>query len=495
LSEQPPAKTTAADIERQKREAKKRLWKAGVLSWKFKERPWAKDMYDFARAHWGEQVHWLVHRRGTKSSTGIIIALEECLRAPGTACAIVCKTKEQAQEIIDESLLPLLEDCPANLQPRRIKNDFKYVFDHNGSKIVILPTDQANFRKGRGRKFKFILVTEAGFINKIDVVVASVLAPTTRDVLGQWQGTIVLESTPPEEADHAWISMYAAAELDGRAYFLPLSKNKWASPLFVKQCQNDCGGPDTVIYRREYECEFIRDDAGTVVPEFTADKAFTGDAAKSILPMVRAVERPAESDRYASMDIGGRDLTGILWGFYHFELDLVVIEDELTLLNMTSDDLAARVKAKEKELWGDLPDGKLTRLSDNSNVILLYDLQRLHQLRFWASAKDNKDAQINQLRIMVRDNRLAINPRCRLLIKTLRLARRAKQVAKGFEHGEEIGHADLLDALIYFIRNVKKRSMPKVASMRTAERDVRPPAPARSSSADALVRALRLRRR
>lgn len=477
-------------MERERREAKKRLWAAGVLSWKFRDRPWAKEMYDFARMHWGEQIFWLVHRRGAKSSTGLVIGIEECLRSSGTAIAVVCKTKEQAQGIIDESLLPLLGDCPAHLQPRRIKNDFTYVFDHNGSKIVILPTDQANFRKGRGRKFRYILITEAGFINQIDVVVASVLAPTTRDVLGQWQGTIVMESTPPEEEDHPWIGMYAAAELDGRAYCLPLSKNKWASPLFVKQCKEDCGGEDTVIYRREYECQFVHGEGGTVVPEFTADKAFGGP-----VPIVRDVPRPPEADRYNSMDTGGRDLTALLWAYYHFEQNLVVIEDELTLLNMTSDDLAIKVKQKGKELWGEHPDGKLMRVADNNNVILLYDLQRLHQLRFWASAKDNKDAQINQLRIMVRDGLLAIHPRCRLLIKTLRLAKRAKQASKGFERGAEIGHADLLDALLYLIRNIRRASIPKASPVRNVEQGMRPPEPKRVASGDALVRALGLRRR
>src|SRR5258708_6007789 len=74
-----------------KGEAKRRLWKKGELSWKFQRHPWGKEMYDFVRAHWGQHVHFRVHRRGIKSSTGLIIGIEECLRASGIDVAVVCK--------------------------------------------------------------------------------------------------------------------------------------------------------------------------------------------------------------------------------------------------------------------------------------------------------------------------------------------------------------------------------------------------------------------
>jgi hypothetical protein len=306
----------------------------------------------------------------------------------------------------------------------------------------------------------------------------------------------VLESTPPEDEDHPWISMYAAAELDGRAYFLPLSKNPYADPLFIKQCQDDCGGADTLTYRREYECEFVFDDAATVIPEFTAARAFEGDKEKGLPPIVREIERPPESDRYNAMDSGGRHHTGLLWGYYHFEKDVVVIEDELMLLNMTSDDLAIKVKQKDVALWGEHPEGRLTRIADNNNVILLYDLAKMHRLRFMATAKDDKDAQINQLRLMVRDGRLVIHPRCKILIKTLRLAKR-EQTKRGLSFVEmpDIGHADLLDTLLYLIRNVKRHAMPVAPTTPHVVRDWVPPPEKRSRAGQALMRALGLRRR
>lgn len=479
-----------------KKEAKRRLWKKGELSWKFQRHPWGKEMYDFVRAHWGQHVHFRVHRRGIKSSTGLIIGIEECLRMPGIDVGVVCKTERQVQNIVDRLMLPLLGDCPRSLQPRRIKNDYSYVFDHNGSKISILPADSQNFVKARGRKFRYILIMEAGFIPDLDIIVKQVLAPTTRDVLGEWRGTIVMESNRADGPGHPWISMYEEAELEGRTFYLPLSKNKWASPQFVQECKDDCGGEETIEYRAEYECEWVFDDESTVIPEFTQKRAFDGDPDKKLPPIVREIVRPPGSDLYSSLDAGGRHHTGHLWGYYHFESDLVVIEDELMLLNMTTDDLAYKLRQRDAALWGEKPDGKIVRVADNNNVILLYDLIRLHGLRYMASAKDNKDAQINQVRLMVRDGRLVIHPRCRLLIKTLRMAKREK-TARGlsFVEMEEIGHADLLDCLIYLVRNVRRHATPVADPQAHVARDWIPKPQKRSQAGETLRMALGLGRR
>jgi len=153
----------------------------------------------------------------------------------------------------------------------------------------------------------------------------------------------------------------------------------------------------------------------------------------------------------------------LLWGFYHFTDDLIVIEDELTLLNFTSDDLAEKVRQKELDLWGPNPTSRLLRVADSNNPILLNDLYRNHKITFRVTSKDNKDAQINRLRVLIRDGKLAIHPRCKLLIKTLRLAKRAKQARRGFEHLDEHDHADTVDALLYLVRNVRRNRMPDEA--------------------------------
>ena len=172
------------------------------------------------------------------------------------------------------------------------------------------------------------------------------------------------------------------------------------------------------------------------------------------------------------MDPGGQHPTGMLWAFYDFEQDMLCIEDEWLKESATTDLIVTMTKEREASLWGESPRGKLVRIADNNNLILLRDLQREHGMLFHATAKDDKDAQINKARVMFRDGKIAIHPRCTTLIKTLRVARRAKQKRKGFDEGEGIGHADLLDCLLYMIRNIRKQEIPEQEKAWQAMQDI-----------------------
>lgn len=488
---------TIPEEEKRRRDARRLLWQKGVLSWKFEKHPWAQEIYDFIKARKGTAgfLFIKVHRRGAKSTTAFIAGIEECLRKPRTAMAVICKTKEQAAEICEETLPPIFEDCPTKLQPRLIKNNYIYKFDHNGSKIVVLPAEGFHKNKSRGRKYAYVMVTEACFIDGVDGLVRTLL-PTLRDVTGETSGTMVIESTPPDEPNHPSEDLWKEAELEGNTYFLPLSKNKFASPQFIAAAQKDSGGADSITYRREYELESVYDLERLALPEFTKDRATVGDLERGLPPIVREVARPAGVDRYASLDPGGNDLTACLWAFYDPQRDLFVVEDELTLLNMTSDTLADSVKTKELDLWGTSPTGKLSRFSDNNNTILLTDLWKLHGLSFTPTGKDNKDAQINLVRLLIRRGRIAIHPRCKQLIRTMHLAKRARVARKGFMHLKDLGHADLLDALIYLVRNIRRIELPEETypSMVMAQKDIVRPERKVNRSQQALARALGLLR-
>jgi hypothetical protein len=476
--------------------ARHALWRRGNLSWLFSERPWQKGMYEFVRAGMGDSsiTYSMIsaHRRSGKSSLGLIVGMEEALRAAGTDVAVVCKAKEQARGICDSILPELLKDCPRQLAPRRIKNDFAYVFDHNGSKLIILAADRLSPTYSRGRKFRFVFITEAAFIPNLKRLIASVFAPTLRDVTGKWHGSMLLESTPPDETVdedtiQEYIEMWKAAELENRAFMLDIDANKWASPEFVKQAELDSGGRDSVIFRREYKCEFILAEDASAVPEFTLERAFHGNPDAGVPPIVREVPRALRGDRYCSMDVGGSlDLWGLLWGWYWFEKDALVIEDEALLSNAIGLDIAKQISYRESELWPGIPGGKLFRIADGSNSVLLQDLLRVHGLRFVPTQKDHKDAQLNLVRTMIREGRIVIHPRCKLLIKTLRLARRAPTGRRSFQRTQDIGHADLLDSLLYMCRNIHRHEMPEEVRPPALTRDILPPPKPHATSGEKL---------
>jgi hypothetical protein len=193
--------------------------------------------------------------------------------------------------------------------------------------------------------------------------------------------------------------------------------------------------------------EFVTDDTRAIIPEFTAD------AEKDI---VCEVERPGFFDPYVSMDIGFIDLTAVLFGYWDFELGILVIEDEYVLNKMTTDQLARGIRAKEERLW----NGKkpYMRISD-TDLIVIGDLTVLHDLNFISTQKDNKEAAINQVRLLVNDRRIKINPRCRVLISHLRHGVWNKNRTR-FDRSADHGHFDCVDALAYMIRNLDRSHNP-----------------------------------
>jgi hypothetical protein len=216
-------------------------------------------------------------------------------------------------------------------------------------------------------------------------------------------------------------------------------------------------GIDNPKYRCEYLCEIAINPEKMVLSEFNPEKE------KEIIRS--DYKLPPFFDCYVSMDIGFKDLTGILFAWYDFQKSAIVIEDEIVISGseMNSQYLAELIKQKEQLYFKDkhgLFKEPTMRIADNNNPILLNDLYRLHNMMFFPTLKDSKDAQINEVKLRIRQNRIIINPRCKTLIYHMRSAKWDKH-HKGFERvrddrqmGLKGGHVDLVDALIYLVRNV-----------------------------------------
>lgn len=93
-------------------------------------------------------------------------------------------------------------------------------------------------------------------------------------------------------------------------------------------------------------------------------------------------------------------------------------------------------------------------------MLAIADLHQRHGLTFLPTRKDDKQLAVDELDVMVRRGKLRIHPRCTNLIRemysTVWNASRTE-----WERTAD-GHGDLLDALVYVLRNVRRH------------RDVRP---------------------
>lgn len=204
-----------------------------------------------------------------------------------------------------------------------------------------------------------------------------------------------------------------------------------------------------------HNCYIITDTNEAVVPEFTETLQ------KKI---VMEWPRPIFFDAYTAMDLGMTDLTVVLFAYYDYKNAKLIIEDEYVTngQKFTTKSLAEGIKQKEDSCFSDPITRELKppfkRVSDN-NLIVINDLYVLHGLMFLPTRKDDADAALNNMKIMLNAEQIIINPRCTTLIRHLRDATWNKS-RKSYDRSPDNGHFDAVDSLKYLVRNIDLNKNP-----------------------------------
>ena len=445
--------TKSIDIE--KKQAVRELWRRGILD--YKRRSNQKIIRDFIKNDKRDIITILASRRQGKSYELLVQAVELCVTKPNAIVKYICPRLKMVKTIVMPNMKTILIDCPIEMQPEWKENDKMYIFP-NGSQIQFAGTDNGSHENLRGGAADLCIVDEAGFCDHLEYVVNSVLAPTT-DTTG---GKVILISTPSKTSQHDFILKFVRpTKAAGNLLKLVIQDNPRMTDQKIAQIASRYpSGFDDPQFRREYLCEIVNDEDSMVIPEFTSNR---NDA-------VRHWERPRFFDPYTSGDVGFKDLTVYLFAYWDFMKATLVVEDELVMNgpSMTTEALAENIRKKERDNFHDTAGEALPiylRVMDN-NLIMVNDLGRLHQLNFLPTAKDNKEAQINQVRMMFANNQIIINPKCKHLIYHLenatwnRTHKEFTRLPDTPDFAIKGGHADAVDALIYLVRNLVRTKNP-----------------------------------
>jgi len=433
-------------------EARHKLWRMGVLEWKLDTTQ--KELYHFFHDNSHKVTVWTASRRLGKSFALTILALEQCIKEPKSIVKFIQPEQKMIRMNIRPVMDEIIEDCPDDIKPEFNKQDAVYYFK-NGSQIQLAGTDNQNHEKLRGSNANLCLVDEAGYCSDLRYIINSILIPLTTLT----KGKIVLSSTPPKDINHEFIKYMDLGEQNGtgvvRTIWDAVENEKdrpdaRIRPEHVHEIIASLpGGDKSDDFQREYLCKISRENDSMVIPEFTDE---------IMQDTVVEWPRPPFFTNYTGMDIGFKDLTVALFAYHDFENGVIVVEDELVISGpkMTTEVLAAEIRKKEEIQWSHKLTGEFKapylRVSDN-NLIVINDLQKLHGLTFLPTKKDNKDVQINQLRMMIAARQIIINPRCKVLIQHLKGA--TWNVKRDdFTRSADNGHYDALSALIYLVRNI-----------------------------------------
>lgn len=439
-------------IKLSKSEAIQELWARGFLKYKLDSTQ--KELYDLFYNSNHKIMVWLLSRRQGKTFTLCVLAIEQCLRKTNSIVKFVAPTKAQVSQIVRPILRKILEDCPDYLKPEWRKNDSVYYFP-NGSEIQLAGTDSGHAERLRGGDSDLFFVDEAGTCSDLNNIVKSILLPTTLITNGRG----VLASTPPKEADHDFIKYIEDSERRNSL----IKKTVFDNPRITKEQLNELikelGGLHTEEARRELLCELIKDPTTSVIPEFNDELQNE---------IVKEYARPPFFDNYVAMDIGFKDLTVLLFAYYDFKEDKVIIEDEMVVNFQTADinlkSFSEAVLKKEEELYKNPLTHEIKKPYKRVTDINYIALQEMHkhsnwQLYFENAEKYDNDSAINTMRLLLGNKKVIINPKCKTLIRHLRNVRWQKN-KKVFARSADDGHYDAVDALKYLLRSIQYKKNP-----------------------------------
>ena len=447
-----------------------------------------RDVYDALASNTAKRFVILCRRRRGKSFTLLVYAIEQCFNNKKFMVRYAAPTQRQLEKIIHPIVQTILEYCPRDERPKWNGQKGCYVFPQTKSELHLAGTDGGNAENLRGTASHLNILDEAGSASDLDYIVKSILAPQTMTTGGR----TLLASTPSVSPEHPFKTMYLAAKVKGNTIERSIYDDRkmgvidddtWAD------CVEDSGGERTTHFRREYGIEFVVEEHLAIIPEWQEQIiAAKSDPAKSpivsdppILP-----QHYGYLDKYTSLDVGTVHWTVALFGVYDFDNATLHIEDEWFMRGsmMTTEKIANGIKEKEKALWNGQKPRK--RICDSNNKQLLQDMRHLHQLSIQAVQKTRSgssgalEAMVNRLRQFVRQGRLTVHPRCKLLITTLESGiwndtRREFKVLGDVsdQTGEDgavsgIGHSDAIASLMYMIRHIDEHHNPIPAYLGTS---------------------------
>jgi hypothetical protein len=412
-------------------------------------------------------------RRWGKTFLLCLVAVEVCAKTPKARVRFAAPNLDELRERVLPIIEEIIADAPEHLRPVWRAQRKAWVFP-NGARIYLAGVNNQGRKKLRGSGMELGVVDEGAFIDDVEKLVGDVLMPQTLDT----RATVLMGSTPPESAAHDYVKLYRECKAEGNVYHADIYTTD-ATPETIELYAKECGGEDSVRFRREYGAEYVTDQALQIVPDWIAPRP--GHPS----PYVRAADRTSPLRRfwrrYVILDIGatGRHFTCVLFGHYNFEEARFYVERELvdnTLPRMKSGPLAAKIREVELDLWPGCPINRNVqsdeedtpecprRWADNNDPRLLIEMARDpdHPLVFTPTHKESLPRMVNRLGMWVAASRVHVDPGCTYLLDNLADGtwKDEKHIGLEFIQTSTLGHCDGIASLMYGVLNINETRSP-----------------------------------
>lgn len=420
-------------------EEKSELWKKGLVSsWYLRDSQ--LDIYLLICRQKRPFIE--AARRFGKTTSILAFVLEQLRRNPGWICRWCFPFKGQARDVLLAEMVKMQKNCPDHLKFQYHTIDSVFV-GPKGSKLYIRGVNEDRGESARGPAANIIVADEYGFWVEPSYIIKEVLYPQLQNQEGRW---LIKASTPPRDLGHIYYEEREEAARKGRFIQKTIMDNEALSPEELQEIIDECGGINSPSFRRERMCEAVSDPESLIIPEFTDENIVDDD-----YPM------PQFFDLYVGGDSGADDNTAILFAWYDFIKNEIVVDQELVTNGQTTGNIVAQAKVIEAELWNGLQPHKRVYDADKQ---LIYDVISDHKWTVFPPRKEDRISAIHELRIEAQKKKFKVKRRCAHLIRQLKVGMWKDDRHLDFERSDSLGHLDAIAAAIYLQRAVDRTRNP-----------------------------------
>jgi hypothetical protein len=482
-------------------------WRMGDLSWKLDPHQlevyeafhaWNRRRATEAYARLCETIPgamdsmWFEERaRRVGKTYGWLVSLDEiALQREGAVLTYATAFQKDIGDIIVPLQNLIASDAPEDCRPQYKGSYGAYsspvlFFPRTGSVIKLVGIDK-NPDGLRGRFSDGIVISEARDVRALESSSRGILLPQFQR--RPW-AFLAIETSTPKDLDHDLIRVFKPdAQARGAYVCQTLDANRAISETDRAKYIREAGGRGHPECEREYFCTVTRDPERMIVPEFNRERH------------VRTMKRPAYAHSYVFVDPGMSDRCGIIWCYWDWMAQVLVVERSWAEFNAGTDKVAQVMRDTEQELWGGgeaaNDNGRLqywhadTRKLRNNpierwtdvDLRLAHDLKNLHGIDITVidKAPGSGDADVQQLRLAVHSDQVVVLPDSGPLADELEAGKRKKGGSPNdWERSPVFGHYDLIATLKYGVRKVwlnrSRNPFPPEGALLTGETVFREP--------------------
>jgi hypothetical protein len=421
-----------------------------------------------------------ISRQRGKSYKWCAIAIVWCHCHPGQFIKYAAQLGVSVRGIVAPTINKLVRDMPENMRPLEDRQDHLWRFPkgpgEEASEIKAAGVNMGHYDDLRGPKSHIIIEDEAAFYDEFEKV-QEVLGPQLQTT----GGVKVYATTPPWTPEHPLREIQTGLKQEGRYSHRTIQNHPRMSQeeidihltaMAKERGMNLQQFRRTTYYRREYLCMWVAEETRAIVPEWSAVADDDNPEAGTLGDRLTYKERLfPEFFAYAeALDIGfTRDPSGYIQAHWDFKEACLYVHAELPPLHRKrTDELAAAIKGcREAHVPTSLPPPHVDAVRHSSGTHWLpylsvgdaggngaeklAELAKHHDIHFVHAEKTDLESMVDELRVLIRQEKVRVHESCKNLLKQLASGLWADKGKSDFERTPH-HHNDHLIALVYLVR-------------------------------------------